>query len=206
MANDDTLTARGGLLPVGYPYGNFRRTYYRMETGSGVKYYIGQPVDLASNGEIEGAVTAADNKNIVGSIVGFLDKDKKGLTPTQTSLSEGAAFDSTTYGGYAAVADDPDQLFMIQADTSASLSSIDVAAHCRWTYARGTSGNTTTGYSAAELETSDVAADTAGTLQIVAIADNINSDGTPNTPGVNYCKAIVRIAHHRYASQVDGGV
>jgi len=196
MANDDVIAARGGLLPVGYPYGNTRVNYYKLTTAAtGDGIYIGEPMDLDSNGGCVRATTAADNTFVLGPALGFLDANKAGVPSGMTDLSQ-AGYLPSNKDAYVAIADDPNQLFTIQADTSGTISQADIGQYCRFTH-RSSAGNSVTGYSTAELLTSDSAADTGGCLQIVNLADNINSDGTLNTGALNYCKAIVKIGHHR---------
>ena len=69
--------------------------------------------------------------------------------------------------------------------------------------ARSTSGSNVTGSSFAELMSHTVSATSEGPLQIIALADNMNSDGTYNTFGA-YAKWRVRIRLHRLASNLVG--
>jgi hypothetical protein len=204
MANDNTLTARGGLLPLQQPYGNVRRHYYKLTT-SAVAVYIGQPMDLDTNGQAVAALTGSVGTCIlVGPALGF-SKDSRGkmaLPDTMLDLTKGAYLPGLTEA-YVCIADDPNQLFVMQEGT-APTTHIDSAnvgsmAGFNYNYVTGGSGSTTTGYSYAQLDPlliSTVAG--SGGLQIIALADNMNSDGSNNTYG-NYAKWIVRIMNHRFS-------
>jgi len=193
MANDDAIAARGGLLPVQFPYGNFRKGLYKLTT-SAVAVYIGQPMDLDSNGQVVPA-TVGDNAFILGPVVGFTDTNKGGLPSGMNSLSQGGYLPALT-DAYVQIADDPNQLFMIQEDTGGSALTQSAVGNTAAIIPRTSSGSTVTGYSTFELDRSDIAADSAGSLKVVGLVDYMNSDGTSNDFG-NYSKLLVRINHHR---------
>jgi hypothetical protein len=195
MANDDIVAARGGLLPVGFPFGNYKKNLYRLTTSATAAVFIGQPMDLDSNGRVVPAGTG-DNP-ILGPALGFLDTNKAGLPSAMTSLSQGGYLPSNT-DAYVIVCDDPNQEYMLQEDTGGSaLVEGNIGNNGSFIY-RTSSGNTTTGYSTAELDRSTVTTGTAGALRVVGLHDYVNSDGTNNGWG-NYGKIRVKIAYHRAA-------
>lgn len=210
MANDDVIRARGGLLPVGYPFGAFKKSYYRLTTASATadNLYIGMPVARDSNGRVTTAVAiAASGVTLLGSIVGFLDPNLEALPSAMESTQAGAYLP----GGADAqilVADDPDQIFVLQEDTGGTaLTASEIGNSVTLTY-RSTSGDTTTGYATIELDRSSAGTGTGGNLIIHNLAQNMNSDGTRNAPG-NFCKWEVRIVNHYNAqpiAQFQGGV
>lgn len=196
MANSDWITAKGGLLPVGYPYGNARINYYRLTTDATASIFIGAPMDLDANGRCVRAGTGADLGIILGPALGFLDTSKAGLPSAMTALDKGAYLPANT-DAFVAIADDPQQLFTIQGDTSGTITEADIGGTCRFTIRGTVGGSTVTGHSSAELLSSDVAGDTGGSLRLVALADNVNEDGTLNTASANYTKWVVKIQSHR---------
>lgn len=198
MANDDWITARGGLLPLQYPFGNYRKNFYRLTTGGAtVNVFLGMPVDLDSNG---GAVpiTIGSNNRAIGSVVGFADTDRAALPSGMLSLTAGAYLPGNT-DAYVLVADDPAQEFVVQENTGGTALTASEAGNGCWVAYRSSSGNTTTGYTTLELSRANVSTGTDGLLLLVRPLEGpINSDGTVNAPG-NYCKWVSRIMNHRFA-------
>lgn len=192
MANDNEIAARGGLLPVQFPFGNYRKTLYKLTTAA-VAIYIGQPMTLNASGECAICATTSA-ASLLGPALGFTDTDKAGIPSSMTALDQGGFLPSLK-NAYVVIADDPDQLFQIQEDTGGTaLTQADVGARATIIY-NTVSGNTTTGYSTAMLDRSTIAANTGGDIQVVGLVDRMNSDGTANDFG-NYAKLLVRIAVH----------
>ena len=196
MANDDWLSARGGLQPLNQPYGQVKIGYYRLTTGAAaINVFIGMPMDLDANGRVVPATPAASNNLILGPAVGFLDVNKAALPSGMMGTNLQPYLPGNT-DAWVAVADDPNQVFVIQEDTGGSaLTASDVGANADWTY-RSSSGSTLTGYTTAEIDRSSVGTGTGGPLVIVGLANYMNSDGTQNAPG-NYGKWLVKIMSHR---------
>lgn len=200
MANDDYINARGGLLPVEFPYGNFRKNYYRLTTSASA-VFIGQPMDLDANGQAVPALTGTGTtiNYIVGPVVGFADDasvaNAGGLLPNaMLSLTVGPSLPALT-NGWVLIADDPDQIFQIQANTDGTMTTANLMDGCTFTY-RASSGNTTTGYSTAEASILSMSAVGTGNLQVLGLVPLKNSDSTTNSVG-NYAKLRARIFYHR---------
>ena len=209
MANDDVIRARGGLLPVSYPFGAYKKSYYRLTSGTTAadNFYIGQPVDLDSTGQATTVVAiTASNTTILGSIVGFLDINREALPSVMETTTAGAYLPGGN-AAYVLVADDPGQVFVLQEDTGGSaLTLSNIGNSATMTY-RSSSGDTTTGYSTIELDRSSAGTGTGGNLLIKGLAENMNSDGTRNAVG-NYGKWEVIITNHRLSqtiAQFQGG-
>jgi len=202
MANDDSIAARGGLLPVQFPFGNYKKGMYKL-TSAAVATFIGQPMDLDANG---GAVPAAitGTSPILGPVVGFLDTNKAGLPSGMTSLSQGSYLPALT-DAYVLIADDPDQEFMIQEDTGGSALTAAAVGNLGYFVPRTSSGSTVTGYSTVEFDRSSITATDSAHLLLLGIVDNTNSDGTPNDYG-NYATLKVKIYRHRLASKAGGPI
>lgn len=203
MANDDLIRARGGLLPVDYPFGNFKKTYYRLTTGAAaMNIFIGTPVDLDATGRAATIELTGSNNTLLGSVVGFLDTNLEALPSAMETTTAGAYLPGNT-DAYVLVADDPMQDFILQEDTGGSaLTLSEVGNNANMIY-RSSSGDTTTGYATAELDRSSAGTGTGGVLMIKQLHRMMNSDGTPNAVG-NYGKWIVRIVRHRFAPMSTG--
>lgn len=204
MANDDLIAARGGLLPVEFPFGNYKKGYYRLTTGAAAaNIFLGMPVDLDANGQAAVVEITASGNTIMGSVVGFLDTDYNALPTAMLSLTQGAYLPGNT-NAIVIVADDPNQDFIIQEDTGGTaLALADIGLNANPVY-RSSSGNTTTGYTTMELDASSAGTGTGGLLMIKNLAYQMNSDGTRNAVG-DYAKWGVRIVRHRWAPTLLGG-
>lgn len=200
MANDQGMGL--GLFPINAPYGIVKIGYYRADTAKAL--YRFQPVQVDGVGKVIPA-KIGDLEPIMGSVVGFLDapgavtgntgnQGKAGLPSGLTSLSQGAYLPAGKEA-WVAISDDPDQEYMIEADTGGGTypdyaSSFGKTANFVY---EATTGSTTTGICNARLDISDIAADTGGQLFILRPADNINTDGTVNAMSAPYTKWIVKI-------------
>jgi len=205
MANDDSIRARGGLLPVQFPFGNFKKEYYRLTTGvAAANIFIGMPVDLDANGRAVPIELTTSGNYLLGSVVGFADTNLEALPSAMETTQAGAYLPGNT-DAFVLVADDPNQEFVIQEDTGGTaLALADVGLNANMVY-RSSSGDTITGYATAELDASSAGTGTGGVLIIKQLARNMNSDGTQNAVG-DYAKWVVRIARHRHnAAQFQGG-
>lgn len=197
MANDDYAR---GLVPINWPKTAVH--YYRIGTATDV--FLGEVVDLASTGFITNAiaVTTAGIVQAIGVAVGFAGPLKKGLACDDPFLdaSDLAPLASGLETGdrWVAVADDPEQVFIVQGDTGGTIAGIaSVGETAALLYRSAGSGNTTSGWATLELDASSNSASTGQIVRIVGIHDAVNVDGTDNTAGANYCKYQVRIMTHR---------
>lgn len=204
MANDDNVKARGGLLPVDFPHGNFKKQYYLLTTGAAaLNVFIGMPVDLDANGRATPNIEWTNSNNTcLGTIVGFADTNFAAL-PTAMETTQAGAYLPGNTDAYVLVADDPNQDFVIQEDTGGTaLTASEVGNNANPVF-RATSGDTTTGYATLELDRSSAGTGTGGILLLKGVHRYMNSDGTNNAPG-NYAKWIVRIVRHRLAPMSTG--
>jgi hypothetical protein len=179
MANADTPM---GLKPVKYlngsPWNGQARVYYVPDSDS-TAIFMHDPVSLAGSADTLGkyatVAQSAATGAIVGVVVGF------GNTPY-------VAFDATNLerkyrpastAMYLWVVDDPNVLFIAQEDSdTSSLDADAVGTNCDIVVG---SGDTTTGLSAVEIDSSDTKSATAQ-LRIHGLADMDN-----NAIGTNAC-------------------
>lgn len=149
--------------------------------------FIGDPVDLSGTADTAGTspsvirATAGSAGYVVGVVVGIENLTDSNLSRTHLPGST---------GGYILVADDPDEAFEIQEDSvAATLAITSTGLNADFVIA---AGNTTTGLSATELDSST--AETTATLQcrILRLVDRPD-----NEIGTN-AKWLVRFNLHRH--------
>ncbi len=187
MANTD---GPRGFVPVRTAYGapnSGRINRYYVGTGDSNNIFIGDPVDLSGTGDTAGTspavvrATAGSGGYSVGVVVGI---------ENLTSDNLGRTYRPASTAAYLLVADDPEQEFEIQEDSDGNALAI-TAIGSNGDFIFGT-GNTTTGISACELDSTSVA-DTA-TLQLRILGLVPRED---NEIG-SYAKWRVKFNLHRY--------
>src|SRR5690606_28305518 len=143
--------------------------YYFASAGA---IYVGDPVALGTTGDTEGVpgvviATAGATNPILGVVVG--------VVPDPDNLSRTYLPASTA--GYLLVADDPDILYEVQEDSLVStLAATDIGGTANLIAG---SGNTLTGLSGWELDSSEADADATDQLLILGLAqrpDNVIGD------------------------------
>ena len=196
MANDQS--SHLGLRPFVRPGDRVKINYYRVNTAENL--FRHQPVALNNSGQVQGYVVAVDNSGILGTIVGFSDTELGGLPTNLTDLSQNGFLDSSN-DAFAAVADDPEQLFSLEEDTGGTLiGSANSAGQTVHMTQLATTGNTNTGVANTVLDRSTLAADTGGILTIVRPYDElVNTDGTYNDVTLNFAKWVVKFNRHQNA-------
>lgn len=187
MANTSRIC---GLRPINQPYGNIRCNYYEAATGTA--FYMFQPVDLDANGRVVVA-TASNATLILGSIVGLADDafgppsdSYSGYIPANPASVNSAGLVNVL------VADDPEQLFVIEEETGggSQLTATNVGNAAPFTYI-ATTGNSMSGVSNACLDVSGVGTTTDLTLRLIKKLDK------PDNAYGAYCKWMVKINRHR---------
>lgn len=201
MANSDN---RFGLRPITQGNaGGFTGKVRPYHIGSsGVALYIGDPVvktgtsNTAAAGEggqyAAGALqevtkaTAGATNATTGVVVGF-DVDANNLDKSYNPASNARVV---------MVADDPHQEFEIQSDSGAATAATDIGSNADYIFTHG--GDTATGLSGVELDTSDMSAGATAQLTILGLIPREN-----NALGTN-SKLRVRINLHTEANTVVG--
>lgn len=199
MANDNFPR---GLIPRDYPY--HAGHWYRVSTAADV--YLGQPVQLDATGYIVGIGTPTGVTLSIGVASNFSGPNKAGLAGPDPFLDVSdltpPSNGEPSGDRWVFVADDPEQLYLVQEDTGGSaLTLADQFAACdllwRGAGAAIVNGNDNSGWGNLELDRSAVVTTTAAFVQIVQLHDSTNQDGSANAPG-NYGKWVVRLLHHSY--------
>lgn len=173
------------------PYGNVLRVQlYGFATSYGTAVYHGDLVTIDSagyttmyGGQVAGVAKAEDGA-MIGAVVGLMDYKMDPIMYLPATTVGGGSGD---VAGFALVADHPDQIFVAQEDGhSDPLDLADIGLNCQTV---GTGGNTGTGVSTQEIDSSEHATTTTHALKIM----NIYEDDTPSSA---YARWIVKINNH----------
>ena len=193
--------------PFGFlPYGPvLRANLYAVQTAPTVAIYHNDIVQHGGTGLatkygtmpiIDDGQNPDGRAHLLGSVIAIFDDD---MAPVNylAALEAGDG----TIAGYVMVADHPNQLFLAaeDGDTNAiELSEIGFNANIITTHA----GNTYTGVSKQEIDSSSAAADETTNLQLIRPHedDTVEDDTTPNA------RWIVRIVEHAFASNDGTGI
>lgn len=193
MANDQGV--RYGAFPVTAPQSPPVLLYFKAETGATLDIFRGQFVSINSRGNAQ-VIAPGDNIAAAGIAWGFLDANQAGLPSGITSLSQGAFLLRNTDAMIGVIVD-PQQLYVMEEITGGTaLAAVSIGQLVNWTYI-ATTGNTNTGYANTVIQNSSVGTGTGPLLQLLAVQNIINQDGTINASGAS-CKWIVRIANHQF--------
>ena len=191
MANIDQAFGLRPIAKVGSaPGGTTGTTKYSIASGaSGI--FTGDPVKQANDGTV---VVATAGDPIRGVFMGCFYTDPTSSKPTfknyfPASLSPGDAI--------AFVADDPDQMFVVQQDSVASsLSGANINENANLIFG---SGSTTTGLSGVEIDSSS--ATSTATLQVRIVAGYETPSNTISTAAAgNNSVFVVKINNHQLGS------
>jgi len=193
MANKDAAFGLRPLAKLGGNYNSCGFSTYAVKSGNNSgNIFEGAVVKLGSDGYV---VVAGDSDTQILGVAGGIEYTAADGKPTFSNY-----FPSTTTTQGSAdikirVYDDPNQLFLIQADGTSAQTSIGMNADV----AGNANGNTTNGISSGELDSSTLAT-TDLMLRVVGVtADPDNSD-----LGSDNANLIVKINDHFYAPNTAG--
>ena len=184
MANIDAAFGLRPIAKVGSaPGGTTGTTKYSIADNQSTAIFTGDPVKYKNDGTVEVA-TASDA--FCGVFMGCFYTDPTTSKPTfrnyfPASLSPGDAI--------AFVADDPDQMFVVQQDSDGSnLVAADLNLNANLIF--GT-GSTTTGMSGVEIDSSTGAVTATHQVRLIAFYDTPSNDATANNSDL-----VVKINNH----------
>jgi hypothetical protein len=173
MANIDAAFGLRPIAKVGSaPGGTTGTTKYSIGDNQGTAIFTGDPVKYKNDGTVEVA-TASDP--LLGVFMGCFYTDPTTGKPTfrnyfPASLSPGDAI--------AFVADDPDQMFVVQQDSVGSnLVAADLNLNANLIFG---AGSTTTGVSGVEIDSSTGAATATHQVRLIDFYDIPSNDATAN--------------------------
>ena len=190
MANVD---APRGAVPVkklgdGYETAGF--STYKVASGYASNIFNGMAVQLNASGTIEKAIDAkANSAKIVGIAAGVNYTDSTGK-PTWKNYWPASTATQGAVDAEIKVYDDPDQLFIVQADGAADQTSVGANAPM----VGNANGNTTNGMSTMELDFSGLTASDEQ-LRVIGIVQDPD-----NTAGLTNVDLVVRINDHAYTN------
>ena len=172
MANIDQPFGLRPIAKVGSaPGGTTGTTKYSISSGASA-IFTGDPVKPAADGSI---VVATAGDPIRGVFMGCFYTDPSTNKPrfNNTFPNGTAASDAIAF-----VADDPDQLYICQQDSAAvNLVAADKNRNCDLVFG---AGNTTTGISGVEIDSSTLATTATHQVRLVSFYDTPSNDATAN--------------------------
>ncbi len=184
MANIDAAFGLRPIAKVGSaPGGTTGTTKYSIGDNQGTAIFTGDPVKYKNDGTVEVA-TASDA--LLGVFMGCFYTDPTTGKPTfrnyfPASLSPGDAI--------AFVADDPDQMFVVQQDSVGSnLVAADLNLNANLIFG---AGSTTTGVSGVEIDSSTGAATATHQVRLIDFYDIPSNDATANNS-----ELVIKINNH----------
>lgn len=193
MANAD---APFGLRPVRYlsgaPYNGAARKYYIPSTDTDSAAFIGSVVKLTGGADANGIPVVTANVATADAVVGVV----VGVVP---ETADSTIYRANSTSRYVMVADDPNLLFEVQEDsTGGALAATAAGGTC--ILAGFTSGSTTTGLSAVELDSSELSevSDVNDDVRIIELVQRPD-----NAVGTN-AKWLVRLNVHQYVNAAVG--
>ena len=193
MANKDAAFGLRPLAKLGGNYNSCGFSTYAVKSGNNSgDIFEGAVVKLGSDGYV---VVAGDSDTQILGVAGGIEYTAADGKPTFSNYFP----DTTTTQGSAdikiRVYDDPNQLFLIQADGTSAQTSIGMNADV----AGNANGNTTNGISSGELDSSTLAT-TDLMLRVVGVdADPDNEDLASDNANL-----VVKINDHFYAPNTAG--
>jgi hypothetical protein len=193
MANKDAAFGLRPLAKLGGNYNSCGFSTYAVKSGNNSgNIFEGAVVKLGSDGYV---VVAGDSDTQILGVAGGIEYTAADGKPTFSNYFP----DTTTTQGSAdikiRVYDDPNQLFLIQADGTSAQTSIGMNADVTG----NANGNTTNGISSGELDSSTLAT-TDLMLRVVGVdADPDNEDLASDNANL-----IVKINDHFYAPNTAG--
>ena len=202
MANIDAAFGLRPYKSVGDGANTNGITTFKIQTtgtaGTSSTLFQGTPVIPLANGLIDIVGAAAGGTvPVLGAFLGCEYTDLNGK-PTFTNKWPGTSSVKSSTEAVAHVAADPDQLFLINCDASVTQASV----HANANFATGTSGDSTTGISTAELAVSTVATTNTLNLRIMGFEDSPSNADTSAAGRL----AIVRLNNHFYRYSQNGTV
>ena len=188
MANVDCpkgLQVAGPLL---------RATWYAVAASQASPIFIGDPVLATGTSNQVIVATAASASLITGAVIGVYDGTKLPGVVNSSGVRLAYAPSVQSSAFYVLVADHPDQLFIAQGDGDTTYLDMD---DCGGTLdlVASSAGNTTSGWSAWELDDSDTGSVGVEQIRLVRPVDRPD-----NTVGIAYCDWYCKINTHQLSS------
>jgi len=192
MANADNAF---GLKPVRYlngaAYNGQCRKYYIPATDTTSAYYVGGLVKPAGSADADGIMSVTGNVSTGDAVLGV-------IVAVEPVTRESTVYRANSTERYVFVADDPNIIFAIQDDASATLAAANVGNTADLT--GFTSGSTASGLSSMEISASTATASGDGTEDVLIMGLHRTVD---NSIGDNAVWE-VRLNNHFYVDAQAG--
>lgn len=196
MANKD---ASFGMKPIGSYTGTgptIVLNKYIIAAGDGTDLFVGDPVNLGGTALldlIDGVTyptvtkaTAGTGNFFIGCITSFIPETDSSLLYKTDAVTQRSVW----------VADDPNQLYLMQADGIVAVTDVSETADLIFT----NSGSTATGLSGAEFKTADIG--TGSQITIVRLP-GVSETGNNDISSAN-ANWVVRISEHQHTNTSTG--
>lgn len=190
------VSAGFGFQAARHPSGCLRATPFPIASAYAADIFTGDPVKLVTGGSIQlgtsdGTRTGTvDNVSLLGIFAGCQYTDAAGKPNISPYWPSGQiATDIVAW-----VYDDPETVFLVQANGSVAAAAIGDQGD--WIGFTAPGGNAIIGRSSAQLNSSLVGAGQQGQFRIVQF-----DGGVDNAAGDAYTKVLVQIAEHQYRAE-----
>lgn len=177
-----------GLVPLTTPQGEFVSAAYSIVDEYATAIFAGDPVIMVAAGGVQLATTGSGNY-VLGSAVSFED---------ETGVSKSYYPASSTAGWIVVVADNINQLFIMQENTVSGVSDIALADRGRNVDLVAGTGNTSTGLSKYEINPDTMSTEATGQMKIV------RKDDTPGNELGDDCNWVLKINYHQAGDNTSG--
>jgi hypothetical protein len=165
--------------------------YYIPSTDTAAAAYIGCLVKPAGSADADGIMSVTSDVSSGDSVVGV-------VVAVEPVTRESTIYRENSTSRYVYVADDPNQIFLVQDDASATLAATDVGSTADLT--GFTSGSTASGLSSIEISATTATSSGDGTEDVLILGLHRTPD---NTIGDNAIWE-VRLNNHFYVDGVAG--
>lgn len=170
MANPDVAF---GLQPVRYlngaPYNGQARRYYIPSSDTTSAYYVGGLVKPAGSADADGVMSVTGNVSTGNAVLGA-------IVAVEPVTRDSTIYRENSTERYVWVADDPNLIFIVQDDASATLAAANVGNTADLT--GFTSGSTASGLSSMEISATSATASGDGTEDVLIIGLHRTPDNT----------------------------
>tara|TARA_R100000005_G_scaffold96428_2_gene83253 strand:+ start:8066 stop:8650 length:585 start_codon:yes stop_codon:yes gene_type:complete len=193
MANKDAAFGLRPLAKLGGNYNSCGFTTYAVKSGNNSgNIFEGAVVKLGSDGYV---VVAGNSDTQILGVAGGIEYTATDGTPTFSNYFPDTTATLGSQDIKIRVYDDPNQLFLIQADGTSAQTSIGMNADV----AANANGNTTNGISSGELDSS-----TLNTTDLMLRVVGVTADPDNNDLDSDNANLIVKINDHFYAPNSVG--
>tara|TARA_Y100001938_G_scaffold127728_1_gene180857 strand:- start:2105 stop:2689 length:585 start_codon:yes stop_codon:yes gene_type:complete len=193
MANKNAAFGLRPLAKLGGNYNSCGFTTYAVKSGNNSgNIFEGAVVKLGSDGYV---VVAGNSDTQILGVAGGIEYTATDGSPTFQNFFPDTTATLGSQDIKIRVYDDPNQLFLIQADGTSAQTSIGMNADV----AGNANGNTTNGISSGELDSS-----TLNTTQLMLRVVGVDADPDNNDLASDNANLIVKINDHFYAPNTVG--